>query len=206
MNMKKKVLSRAVHEAVAGICAVCAVVPALASDMHLDCDYLGGVMDNGTCRFFGTTPGTGLDAFGTEWLYLDDDWELNDGNAVIGDGAEAFSTFVYNVSSEGLVRGIRNKGTGLLRIAGGTASHAWGIGHLAIGAESIGTLANSGAGRLIIAGGPVRTRTVLIRLHEMVQKECWRMPKAGDLRFLRAKAPALRASISSPEVQVHWDR
>lgn len=147
MNFEKKWLALTLLQAWGMMEAACGTV------LSTDCAAVGGVLQNGVCRLQPTYAGTALESFGTEWLFLDDDWTLDKGDALIGSGELPYSTFIFNVAEDAWTRKLINAGNGTLTLQGGSADYAWAIGHLASGMGSVGELRNDAGGAVVISGG-----------------------------------------------------
>ena len=147
MNFEKKWLALTLLQAWGMMEAACGTV------LSTDCAAVGGVLQNGVCRLQPTYAGTALESFGTEWLFLDDDWTLDKGDALIGSGELPYSTFIFNVAEDARTRKLINAGNGTLTLQGGSADYAWAIGHLASGMGSVGELRNDAGGAVVISGG-----------------------------------------------------
>ena len=147
MNFEKKWLALTLLQAWGMMEAACGTV------LSTDCAAVGGVLQNGVCRLQPTYAGTALESFGTEWLFLDDDWTLDKGDALIGSGELPYSTFIFNVAEDARTRKLINAGNGTLTLQGGSADYAWAIGHLASGMGSVGELRNAAGGAIVISGG-----------------------------------------------------
>lgn len=147
MNFEKKWLALTLLQAWGMMEAACGTV------LSTDCAAVGGVLQNGVCRLQPTYAGTALESFGTEWLFLDDDWTLDKGDALIGSGELPYSTFIFNVAEDAWMRKLINAGNGTLTLQGGSADYAWAIGHLASGMGSVGELRNDAGGAVVISGG-----------------------------------------------------
>lgn len=154
-------LACALAHAIGGLCLSVSAPQAFGADVITQCADLGGTVENGVCVFKGHYEGTDLNNMGTEWFYLDEDWIVSSGNAQIGGGDTAFSTFIFNVAQDGMQRNIHLENDANLSILGGDGEATWGIGHLALGTGSTSTLSHQGTGLLTIEGGSGRNAIAL---------------------------------------------